>query len=102
MYKKPLPFCSNQIYCRGICLDISDFGYFYILHIVDEIVAECFDIAAVDAIVDSVVLSAAVVVTMQWDTDVTNSLFQPMDDILSFDNRNLDLMLQQHVNSVED
>lgn len=78
----------------SICLDISDDSYFYILHIVDEIIVN-FDTAVASlttggyliaaavaavavtvnglmAVVVVVVVAAAVIVTMRWDTDVTN------------------------------
>lgn len=94
----------NRIGC--ICLDIS-YSYFYILHIVDEIVVASFGSAVafgcfVDGNCVGVDLIVAVVVTMRWGIDVTSSLFQPMDDNLSFDSRNLDLEQQQHESSATD
>lgn len=96
---------SNQIYCT--CLDIN-YLYFYILHIVGEIVVVSFGSAVacfgccVDENFAELDLIVAVVVTMQWGIDVTSSLCQLTDDILSFDNRNPDLTLRQHVNLAED
>ena len=97
---------SNQICC--ICLDIS-YSYFYILHIDDEIVAASFGSAVASgcfadgnsAGVDLIVVAAAAV-TMRWDTDVTSSSCQPMDDILNSGNRNLDPAQRQHVNLAMD
>lgn len=61
---------------RCLCLDISDFEYFYILHIVGEIIVACSDTAAVDSVAAGAdaadVAVAAVVVTMRSDTDVTS------------------------------
>lgn len=93
---------SNQIH--RFCLDIS-YSYFYILHIVDEIVvasygsAVAFEMCCVDGdFADDVDLIVAVVVTMQWDTDVTSSLCQLMDDILGFDSKSLDQALLRREN----
>lgn len=95
---------SNQIFC--ICLDIS-YSYFYILHIVDEIVVASFGSAVacgcfVDGSFVEVDLTVAVVVTMRLDIDVTSSWCRPTDDILSFDSTNPDLKQRQRVNWARD
>lgn len=68
------PLCDSTI-----CLDISDDSYFYILHIVDEIIVASFDTAVASGcglmtgnVVVVAVAAAAVIVTMRLDTDVTS------------------------------
>lgn len=61
--------------------------------------AAAFEMCCADGdFANDVDLIVAVVVTMQWGTDVTSSLYQLMDDILSFDNKNLDQELLRHEN----